>query len=90
VAAAQSVANERYVAETGELLVAIVRYAGRRLRPGRSIDDLVWAMEALEAGYLLRMRVDAEIPLREAADGESALAAAASGIVEAFTEDDVG
>ena len=89
VAAADRAANERYVAETGELLAAIVRYAGRRLRPGRSIEDLVWAIEALEAGYLLRMRVDADIPLREAADGESALAAAAAGIVEAFTEEDV-
>lgn len=89
VVAAQRAANARYVAETGELLAAVVRYAGRRLRPGRSIDDLVWAVEALEAGYLLRMRVDAQIPLRPGADGVSALAAAAAGIVEAFTEDDV-
>ena len=87
VAAAERLANERYVAETGELLAAIVRYAGRRLRPGRSIADLVWAIEALEVGYLLRRRLDHEIPLSEAADGESALAAAAAGIVEAFTED---
>jgi AcrR family transcriptional regulator len=89
VADAQGSANARYVAETGELLAAIVRYAGRRLRKGRSMDDLVWAIEALESGYLLRMRVNAEIPLREAADGESALAAAAAGVVEAFTEEDV-
>jgi AcrR family transcriptional regulator len=88
VKAAQLAANARYVAETGELLAAIVRYAGRKLRPGRSMDDLVWAIEALEAGYLLRMRVDAHIPLREVG-GESALAAAAAGIVEAFTEEDV-
>ena len=86
VAAGEQRANERYVAETGELLAAIVRYAGRRLRPGRSIEDLVWAIEALEVGYLLRMRIDATIPLRPDADGASALAAAASGVVEAFTE----
>jgi hypothetical protein len=89
VAAAERLADERYVAETGELLAAIVRYAGRRLRPGRSMADLVWAVEALEVGYLLRMRLDQEVPLREAADGESALAAAAAGVVEAFTEPDV-
>jgi hypothetical protein len=88
VAAAEHAANERYVAETGELLAAIVRYAGRRLRPGRSIADLVWAVEALEVGYLLRRRLDPDIPLREAADGQTALAAAAAGIVEAFTEPD--
>ena len=90
VAAGERLANERYIAETGELLAAIVRYAGRRLRPGRSIADLVWAVEALEVGYLLRMRLDREVPLREAADGESALAAAAAGVVEAFTEPDAG
>ena len=89
VAAGERLANERYVAETGELLAAIIRYAGRRLRDGRSIADLVWAIEALEVGYLLRMRIDPDIPLRPAADGESALAAAAAGIVEAFTEADV-
>jgi hypothetical protein len=88
VAAGERRGNERYLAETGELLAAIIRYAGRRLRGGRSIDDLVWAIEALEVGYLLRMRIDPEIPLRPAADGDSALAAAAAGIVEAFTEED--
>jgi hypothetical protein len=88
VAAGEQRANERYVAETGELLAAIVRYAGRRLRAGRSIEDLVWAIEALEIGYLLRMRVDPAIPLRPDASGASALAAAAAGIVEAFTEDE--
>ena len=88
VAAGEQRANERYVAETGELLAAIVRYAGRRFRAGRTIEDLVWAIEALEVGYLLRMRIDATIPLRPDADGASALAAAAAGIVEAFTEAD--
>jgi len=88
VAAGEQRANERYVAETGELLAAIIRYAGRRLRGGRSIEDLVWALEALEVGYLLRMRRDPEIPLRPDAEGTSAFAAAATGLVEAFTEMD--
>jgi hypothetical protein len=86
VAAGERLANERYVADTGELLAAIVRYAGRRLRAGRTIEDLVWAIEALEVGYLLRMRIDPVIPLRPDTDGVSALAAAAAGVVEAFTE----
>jgi hypothetical protein len=58
VAAGEQRANKRYVKETGELLAAIIRYAGRRLRAGRSVEDLVWAIEALEVGYLLRMRID--------------------------------
>ena len=86
VVAGERLANERYVADTGELLAAIVRYAGRRFRAGRTIEDLVWAIEALEVGYLLRMRVDPAIPLRPDTDGVSALSAAAAGIVEAFTE----
>jgi len=88
VAAGEQRANERYVKETGELLEAIIRYAGRRLRAGRSIEDLVWAIEALEVGYLLRMRIDSDIPLRPDAAGATALAAAAAGIVTAFTEPD--
>jgi len=88
VAAGERLANERYVADTGELLAAIVRYAGRRFRAGRTIEDLVWAIEALEVGYLLRMRIDPAIPLRPDADGVSALAAAGAGIVEAFTEEE--
>jgi hypothetical protein len=90
VAAGERRANERYVAETGELLAAIIRYARRRLRAGRTIEDLVWAIEALETGYLLRMRVAPDVPLRPDAAAVSALGASAVGIVEAFTEPDDG
>ena len=90
VAIGERRANERYVAETGELLAAIIRYAGRRLRAGRSVEDLVWAIEALETGYLLRTRVAPHIPLRPDAAAVTALGAAAAGIVEAFTEPDDG
>jgi hypothetical protein len=86
LAASERPANDRYLEQTGELLAAIIAYAGRRMRAGRSIDDLVWAIEALETGYLLRARVDPELPLRRAADGCSAVASAAIGVVEAFTE----
>jgi len=88
VAAGVRRANERYVTETGELLAAIIRYAGRKLQAGRSIEDLVWAIEALEVGYLLRRRIDPDIPLRREPDGATALAVAAAGIVEAFTEEE--
>jgi hypothetical protein len=88
VIAGEAAANQRYVAETGELLTAIIRYAGRRLRRGRTLEDLVWAIEALETGYLLRRRTHPDIPLRQDAGGHSAVAAAAVGVVEAFTEPD--
>jgi hypothetical protein len=50
----------------------------------------VWAIEALETGYLLRTRVAPDIPLRPDAAAVSALGAAVVGIVEAFTEPDDG
>ena len=46
----------------------------------------MWAVEALETGYLLRMRLAPEIPLRKDTPGLSALATAAAGVFEAFTE----
>lgn len=86
VTAGERRANERYVAATVELLSAIVEYSGRRLRPGRTIEDLVWAIEALETGLLLRKRRTPEIPSSRDARGVSVLAAAVVGVVEAFTE----
>ena len=86
VIAGERHANQRYLAATIELLSAIVEYSGRRLRPGRTIEDLIWAIEALEAGLLLRMRRAPEVPLRQDAQGFSVLAAAAVGVVEAFTD----
>jgi hypothetical protein len=86
VSAGEQRANQRYLAATAELLSAIVEYSCRRLREGRTIEDLVWAIEALETGLLLRRRRAPEIPLRRDARGVSVLAAAAVGVVEAFTE----
>ncbi len=86
VDAAQA-ASMRYLAETGELVAATVRYSGRRLRAGRSMDDVVGATAALGIGYVLRARLAPEVPMRPDAEGITALAAAAVGIVEAFTEE---
>jgi hypothetical protein len=80
-------ASMRYLAETGDIVAATVRYSGRRLRSERSMDDLVEAIAALGVGYVLRARTAPGIPKRPDAEGISALAAAAVGIVEAFTED---
>ncbi|MDV3125985.1 hypothetical protein M1247_13740 [Mycobacterium sp. 21AC1] len=83
---AQRGANEQYVASMGRVLNGLLTYAHRRLRPGRTIEDLIWAIEALSIGYLLRSRTDPDVPERVDPDGWSARASAFLGVVEAFTE----
>ena len=56
VRTASATPNERYEREVSTILRRILRHADRRVRPGRSMRDLVWAIEALEVGYLLRRR----------------------------------
>ena len=58
--------NANYVAETGGILRRIIRHGGRRLAPGRTIADLVWAIEAIEVGYLIRQRTNPEVTSRRA------------------------
>jgi hypothetical protein len=81
--------NRVYMAQLSDVLSALLRYGRRRLRPGRAIDDLVWAIEALETGYLLRRRTHPEVPVRPDASRRSALAAAVLAMIDAFTEEDV-
>jgi AcrR family transcriptional regulator len=78
--------NANYVAETGEILRRIIRHGGRRLAPGRTIADLVWAIEAIEVGYLIRQRTNPEITSRRAG-GRTAVQTAIIGLVEGFTVD---
>ncbi|MET4432176.1 MULTISPECIES: hypothetical protein [unclassified Mycolicibacterium] len=83
---AQRDANEQYVASLGRVLNGLLAYARRQLRPGRTIEDLIWAIEALSVGYLLRSRTDPDVPERADSEGWSARATAFLGMVEAFTE----
>ncbi|WP_033289810.1 hypothetical protein [Amycolatopsis jejuensis] len=83
---AQAEANEKYVASVDHLFSALLRYAGRRLRPDRTMEDLVWATEALAVGYLLRSRTHPDIPERSDSNGWSARATAFLGVIDAFTE----
>lgn len=85
---AQEESNAAYLELMRRLLTNLLRYSKRRLRQGVAMDDLIWAIEALAVGYLLRGRSHPEIPERKAADGWSARARANLGIVEAFTERD--
>lgn len=68
------------------LLSNLLRYSKRRLRKGHTIEDLIWAIEALAVGYLLRGRSHPDVPERKGADGWTARARANMGIIEAFTE----
>ncbi|WP_223622426.1 hypothetical protein [Microbacterium sp. EST19A] len=86
VRGAQREANSRYIAALSDLLGNVLRYGGRRLRDGHTMEDLIWATEALEVGYLLRSRTDPDIPAKTDARGWSSHAIAFVGIVHAFTE----
>jgi hypothetical protein len=84
LAAMNVTSNERYVAETGEIVKRILRHGGRKMAPGRSIADLVWAIEALESGYLLRRRSFPDVTSRRAG-GRTVVQAAILALVEEFT-----
>ncbi|MGH8960403.1 MAG: hypothetical protein ACRDWT_04240 [Jatrophihabitantaceae bacterium] len=83
---AQQVANEKFVKSFEHLFTTLMRYSRRRLRAGRTLEDLIWATEALQVGYLLRSRSHPDIPERADGRGWSARATAYLGIVDAFTQ----
>jgi len=86
VRAAQERANDRYIASIDRLLTGLLVYAGRRLAPQRTMEDLIWATEALAVGYLLRSRSHPDIPERTDGRGWTARATAYYGVLTAFTE----
>lgn len=77
-------ANERYVRETGAILKRILQHGNRRLAPGRTLADLVWAIEAIETGYLLRRRSYPEVTDRRVG-GRTVVQTAVVALVEQFT-----
>jgi hypothetical protein len=83
---AQALANATYIASVGRLLTPLLHYAGRRLRPGRTLEDLIWATEAVAVGYLLRWRTHPQIPTAIDRNARTARATAYLGMIHAFTE----
>lgn len=83
---AQEEANSRYLLSADHLLTTLLRYAGRQLVADRTMEDLIWATEALAVGYLLRSRTHPEIPERQDDRGWTARASAYLGVLNAFTE----
>jgi AcrR family transcriptional regulator len=86
IASTNEEGNRNYVAETGRILRRIIRHGGRRMAPGRTIEDLVWAIEAIEVGYLIRRRTNPEVTARTAR-GHTVVQEAIIALVEQFTVD---
>lgn len=78
--------NARYLAETGAILERILEHGRRRMAPGLAIEDLVWAIEAVESGYMLRRRSSVEVAERRHA-GHTVVQGAILAVVEGFTVD---
>ena len=78
--------NERYLAETGAILQRILEHGGRRLAPGLTVDDLVWAIEAIESGYMLRRRAEVDVTDRKI-NGHTVVQSAILAVAEDFTVD---
>ena len=76
--------NERYLAETGAILQRILEHGGRRMAPGLTVDDLVWAVEAIESGYMLRRRAEVDVTDRRV-NGHTVVQGAILAVVENFT-----
>lgn len=76
--------NERYLAETGSILERILEHGNRRMAPGLTVDDLVWAIEAIESGYMLRRRAEVDVTDRKV-NGHTVVQTAILAVVEDFT-----
>lgn len=78
--------NERYLAETGAILQRILEHGRRRMATGLSVEDLVWAIEAVESGYMLRRRSHVDVTERTV-NGYTVVQSAILAVVEDFTVD---
>lgn len=83
---AERKANAEYVRVLGGMLEEMIAYAGRRMRPGLTVADIVWSVEALEVGYNLRKRSHPELVLRTDAQGMPISVLAFVGMIETMTE----
>jgi hypothetical protein len=54
--------------------------------PGLTVDDLVWAIEAIESGYMLRRRAALDVTDRRV-NGYTVVQTAILAVVEDFTVD---
>ena len=54
------------------------------MAPGLTVPDLVWAIEAVESGYMLRRRSNQDVTSRTTG-GHTVVQAAVLALVEAFS-----
>jgi hypothetical protein len=85
IRAAEEQANARYLADLGALMTDVIAYGGREMRPGLTIEDLVWVIEAFAAGSEVRARTHPEVVARRDASGRHAFSLANVGMIEALT-----
>jgi hypothetical protein len=85
IAATNERPNKEYAETTSALLRRILAHGGRRIAKGRTMEDLVWAIEAIEVGYLLRRRSHPDVTAR-AVNGRTVVQTSIVGLVEVFTE----
>ncbi len=83
---AEKKANAQYVRVLGGMLEEILAYAGRQVRSGLTIADIVWSIEAIEVGYNLRERSHPELLRHVDAHGRSVAQLASIGIVLSMSE----
>ncbi len=83
---AEKKANAEYVRVLGGMLEEALEYGGRRMRPGLTIADIVWLVEAVGVGTNLRERSHPELMRRSDSEGRQIVDLALVGIVMVMTE----
>lgn len=83
---AEKKANAEYLRVLGGMLEELLAYAGRRMRAGLTVADIVWSIEAIEVGFNLRERSHPEIVARADKQGVPLPGLASVGIIESMTE----
>jgi|694.fasta_scaffold86181_3 hypothetical protein len=68
---AEEKSNIEYVRVLGSILNDLLAYSKRRVIPGFTIEDMVWAIEAASVGLHLRTRTHPELVNRAGASGGS-------------------
>lgn len=83
---AEEKANADFLRVLGAMLEEILAYADRRMRPGLTVADIVWTIEAFSVGAFLRNRTHPELIARVDDNGKSLGTLVQVGIIEAMTE----
>jgi len=78
--------NAEFERVLGGLLEEVLGYSGRRMRPGLTVTDIVWSLEALDVGFNLRARSHPELVQRTDAENRRLTVLTHVAVIEALTE----